>query len=159
MKNKNFFLSSMLIFTAILLDLLGGAEIDIFVPSFPELQKVFNISAFWAEGLLSINFIGSIIGLFLVGNFADKHGSKPTIILGLTIFIIGSIFCIYAPSYPFLLVGRFLQGIGISAPSSLYFVIIADNFEMKKQQFLMGIMNGFISAAVAAAPVRQLYNH
>lgn len=147
----------MLILTAILLDLLGGAEIDIFVPSFPELQKIFNISVFWAEGLLSANFIGSVLALFFIGGLSDKYGYKPVILLGLAIFIIGSIFCLYATSYISLIVGRFLQGIGIAAPSSLYFVIIADNYPIKRQQFIMGMLNGLMNAAVAAAPVLGSY--
>ena len=157
MKNINLFYSSMLILTTILLDLLGGAEIDIFIPSFPELQRVFNISVFWAEGLLSANMIGSVFGLIFVGNLSDRYGYKPVIITGLCIFIIGSIFCLYASSYAYLITGRILQGIGIAAPTSLAFVIIAENYPIKKQQFLMGIMSGFMNAAVAAAPVLGSY--
>jgi MFS transporter, DHA1 family, multidrug resistance protein len=156
-KASGIFYSSMLILTVILLDLLGGAEIDIFVPSFPELQKIFDISVFEAEGLLSANFIGSVFALLFIGSLADKYGYKPIIIGGIAIFIIGSVSCLYATSYTSLITGRFLQGIGIAAPSSLYFVIIADNYPMKKQQFLMGIMNGIMNAAVAAAPVLGSY--
>lgn len=47
---------AMLLASIILMDILGGAEVDLFVPSFPELQSQFSLSLFLVEGLLSINF-------------------------------------------------------------------------------------------------------
>src|SRR5579863_2596202 len=102
--------------TAILImDLLAGMEFDLFVPSFPELQSQFSLSPFLVEALLSVNFVGYCLSLFLVGGLADHYGRKPIILPGLLIFIIGSVFCLWAVSFSFLFVGRFLQGIGIAA--------------------------------------------
>src|SRR5262245_28976607 len=91
----------------ILMDILVGMEFDLFVPSFPQLQYHFNLSPFWVEALLSINFIGYCLGLFFVGGLADRYGRKPILLLGLIIFIVGSISCLWAASYYFLLMGRF----------------------------------------------------
>lgn len=140
-----------------LMDVLSGAEIDLFIPSFPEIKTHFNVSTVWLEALLSANFIGSCISLLFVGNLADKIGRKSIILLGLLIFIIGSSFCTFASNYSLLLIGRFLQGLGISAPAILCFIIIADLYPLKKQQFYMGILNGFINVAIAGAPVIGSY--
>ncbi len=145
------------LFTIILMDLLVGMEFDLFVPSFPELQRDFNLSASWVEALLSFNFIGYAISLFFVGSLADHYGRKPIILIGLVIFIIGSIFCIWAPSFYILLAGRFLQGIGVAAPSILSFLIIADTYPIAKQQYLLAILNGIMNASIAAAPVIGSY--
>ncbi len=147
----------LLLITVILMDILSGAEIDLFIPSFPEIKTHFNVSTVWLEALLSANFIGSCMSLFFIGSLADRHGRKPIILLGLTIFIIGSIFCSFALEFNFLLIGRFLQGIGISAPAVLCFLIIADNYPLKKQQYYMGVLNGLINVAVAGAPVVGSY--
>ena len=133
-----------ILISIILMDLLTGMEFDLFIPSFPELQNQYSLSPSWVEALLSVNFIGYCISLFFVGGLADHFGpSKPIILLGLmTFFIIGSIFCVWAVSYNFILVGRFLQGVGVAAPAILNFLIIADSYPIKKQQFLLGILNG-----------------
>lgn len=146
-----------ILLTIILIDLLTGMEFDLFVPSFPELQHQFSLSPFFLEGLLSVNFVGYAISLFFVGALADHYGRKPIILGGLVIFTIGSIFCLYPPSYEFLLSGRFLQGVGISAPSILSFLIIADLYPLKKQQHLMAVLNGVVNASTAAAPVIGSY--
>ena len=132
----------MIIVTIILMDLLAGMEFDLFVPSFPELQSQFSLSPFWVEALLSVNFVGYCLSLFFVGGLADRYGRKPIILLGLITFIIGSVLCLCAPSIQSS-AGRFLQGVGIAAPAILSFLIIADSYPLKKQQFLMAMLNGY----------------
>ena len=153
-KNYN---RSMILIAIIFMDLLTGMEFDLFVPSFPQLQSHFNLTPFWVEALLSINFIGYCASLFFVGKLADRIGRKPIILFGLTIFIIGSILCLYETDYRFLLIGRLLQGIGIAAPAILSFLIIADIYSIKQQQFLMAMLNGSMNTAVAVAPVLGSY--
>ena len=72
-------------------------------------------------------------------------------------FIAGSICCLYETSYLFLLLGRFLQGVGVAAPAILSFLIIADAYTIKQQQFFMAMLNGLMNAAAGAAPVIGSY--
>lgn len=139
------------------MDFLAGMEFDLFVPSFPELQTHFNLTPFWVEALLSSNFIGYCLSLFIVGDLADRIGRKPMILLGLILFIIGSLLCLWGIAYPLLIIGRFLQGLGIAAPAMLSFLIISDLYPVKKQQFLLSMLNGSMNIAVAAAPVIGSY--
>lgn len=143
--------------TIIFMDLLTGMEFDLFVPSFPELQTHFNLTPFWVEALLSINFIGYCLSLFFVGVLADHYGRKPIIVLGLMIFVVGSSLCLWAVSYPQFLIGRLLQGVGVAAPAILSFLIIADSYPLKRQQFLFAILNGSMNMAAATAPVIGSY--
>ena len=140
------------------MDILSGMEFDHFVPSFPELQNQFNLSDFWVEALLSVNFAGYCLSLFFVGGLADHYGRKPIILLGLMTFIIGTLLCLWASSYQFLLVSRFLQGVGIATPAILSFLIIADAYPLKKQQSLFAILNGLFNFAADAAPVLGSYS-
>lgn len=146
-------MGKMILFTVILMDILTGMEFDLFVPSFPELQEYFQISPFGVELSLSVNFIGYCISLFIAGELADRYGRKPIILIGLLSFILGSVFCLTAYSYQTFLFGRFLQGLGIAAPSILSFLIIADLYTVKKQQFLMAMLNASFNTAAAFAPV------
>ena len=147
----------MLLLTVILMDILTGMEFDLFVPSFPELQNYFHVSPFGVELSLSVNFIGYCISLFIAGELADRYGRKPIILIGLLCFIVGSIFCLTAHAYYIFLGGRFLQGLGIAAPAILSFLIIADLYTIKKQQFLMTMLNASLNTAAAFAPVMGSY--
>ncbi|MBS0271840.1 MAG: MFS transporter [Proteobacteria bacterium] len=147
----------MVLVTIILMDILTGMEFDLFVPSFPELQGHFSLSAFWVEALLSVNFAGYFLSLFFVGGLADHYGRKPIILIGLATFIIGSIACLWSPSYGVMLGGRFFQGAGIAAPAILSFLIIADAYPLKKQQSLFAILNGLFNISAGVAPVLGSY--
>lgn len=137
--------------------ILAGAEVDIFVPSFPQLQEVFDLSPFMVELTLSVNLIAHCVTALFIGNLGDKYGRKPIMILGLIIFIIGSFFCVFAQNYPILILGRLLQGIGIAAPSVLSYVVVADLFSARKMQIISGYINASITIGMAAAPVLGSY--
>lgn len=146
-----------LFLAVMLMDLLVGMEFDLFVPSFPDMQQAFGLSPAQIESLLSINFIGYCGSLFFVGSLADRFGRRPVLLTGLSLFILGSIFCVWAPNFFCILSGRFIQGIGIAAPSILSFLIIADHYPMQKQQRLMALLNASMNAAAGAAPVLGSY--
>lgn len=137
--------------------ILTGIEVDLFVPSFPELQSIFNLTPFMVELTLGVNLIAHCITSFLVGNLGDRYGRKPVILIGLLIFVAGSLLCVFASCYWQLLLGRSLQGIGISAPAVLSYLIIADMYSVEKQQQMMGVLNGTITLAMAFAPVIGSY--
>lgn len=135
------------------MEVLAGAEVDLFIPSFPELQNHFHLSPFMVELTLGANFCAYCLASLIVGQLADRYGRKPLMIWGLLIFIVGSFFCVGAEAYWHLILGRFLQGLGIAAPAVLAFVVIADSYPLEKQQRLMGLLNGAIALAMAFAPV------
>lgn len=147
----------MFIFTLILTMILSGAEVDLFVPSFPELQQVFELSPFMVELTLSVNLAAHCITALITGNLGDKYGRKPVIIVGLIIFILGSILCVFAPNYSTLILGRLLQGVGIAAPSVLSYVVLADLYSTKKLQVLAGYTNASITIGMAVSPVIGSY--
>lgn len=81
-----------LFITVTIMEILAGAEVDLFVPSFPDIQDTFNLSTFMTELLLGVNLIAYCITSLIVGNLGDRYGRKPIIILGLLIFNLGSLF-------------------------------------------------------------------
>jgi MFS family permease len=85
------------------------------------------------------------------GAMSDKIGRKPTLFIGLVIFMIGSIIAGYAENIYVLMLGRFLQGAG--AIGSVVVAMIADLVEEKSRAHAMAIMGGFIAMSFAVAMV------
>jgi DHA1 family bicyclomycin/chloramphenicol resistance-like MFS transporter len=147
----------MVFFTVLIITILGGAEVDLFIPSFPELIRTFNLSPALVQLTLSVNFLSYCVSSLFVGNMGDRYGRRPVILWGLAIFIIGSICCVWAQSFAVLVLGRFLQGIGMAGPAVLGYVVIADITPPEKQPGLLGLLNGVITLAMAFAPVVGSY--
>lgn len=143
--------------TIFFMGLLTGAEVDLFVPSLPQMQEQFSISTFIVELCLSVNLISHCIACFFVGALGDKYGRKPVIEAGLIMFIIGSALPLLFENFTVILLGRALQGAGIAGCAVLAYVIIADTFSTKKFQEILAVLNGSIAFAMAFAPIIGSY--
>ncbi len=142
-----------LLFVLIFIELLCGAEVDLFVPSFPLIQEVYNLTPFKVELLMTVNLVGYAVSCIFVGPMGDKYGRREVILWGLCLFVFGSLFCSFAPTFELILLGRLFQGIGIAGPAVLAFVIVADLYSVEKQQTLLGLFNGLITIGMSTAPV------
>ncbi len=85
------------------------------------------------------------------GMLSDKIGRKPTLLIGLLIFIVGSIICALSSDIYTLIVGRFLQGAG--AIGSVVTAMIADLVKEEQRAHAMAIMGGTIAMSFAAAMI------
>src|SRR5271154_4187660 len=113
--------------TILLIQVLCGMEMDLFIPSFPELQSVFNLSPVLVQMTISVNFVAFCICSLFAGALGDRYNRRIILLMGLLIFVIGSVVCVIAPSFALLILGRALQGIGISAPAILSFPVLLDD--------------------------------
>lgn len=83
------------------------------------------------------------------GTLSDKIGRKPTLLVGLTIFLVGSIVCAYSTDIYTLMIGRFLQGAG--AIGSVVTAMISDLVQEEVRGKAMAIMGASIALSFAAA--------
>lgn len=143
--------------TILILCILGGVETDLFIPSFPELREVFHLSPFMVQLTLSVNFIAYCICSLFAGTLGDRYNTKHLIIISLIVFVIGSLLCVLAVNFYMLIVGRFLQGIGIAAPTTLAYVIVSDKYPIQKQPAMLGILSGITTISMAFAPTVGSY--
>jgi MFS family permease len=71
--------------------------------------------------VFSAFFLGSLIGIVVVGGLIDRGGLVRPLAVGLALFSIGLVIGGLAPSMPVLVAGRFLQGLGAGAiPPTAY---------------------------------------
>jgi len=116
------------------------------------------ISIYAASMTDNLLLVGIIVGgyaltqaLFQVpfGVMSDKIGRKPTLLVGLIIFLIGSLIAAFATDIYTLMLGRFLQGAG--AIGSVITAMISDLVEEEVRGKAMAIMGGTIALSFAIA--------
>jgi len=83
------------------------------------------------------------------GIMSDKIGRKPTILIGLVIFLVGSIICAVSVDIYTLMFGRFLQGAG--AIGAVIPAMISDLVNEESRGKAMALMGGTIALSFAAA--------
>lgn len=147
----------MLFIAVAFIEFLAGMEVDIFIPSYPEMQQQFGLSPAKVQLCLSLNFITYCIGSLYAGALGDRYGLRKIILYGLAVFVVGSVACCFTTDFTSILVGRILEGCGMAAPDCFGQVVIAERYPIEKQASIFGTLNGFINIAVAIAPVIGSY--
>ncbi|MGB6020127.1 MAG: MFS transporter, partial [Sulfurimonadaceae bacterium] len=118
---------------------------------------VLSVYAMSMEGATPL-LVGVIVGgyaltqaLFQVpfGTISDKIGRKPTLFVGLLIFLIGSVISALSTDIYMLMVGRFLQGAG--AIGAVVTAMISDLVPEEVRGKAMAMMGGTIAIAFAVA--------
>lgn len=98
-----------------LLGILGPFNIDMYLPSFPEIAHDFGARASLVQLSLTSCLIGLAVGQIIVGPISDAHGRRKPLLVSLALFAISSLFCALAPNITALVVARFLQGFTAAA--------------------------------------------
>ncbi|WP_028559553.1 MDR family MFS transporter [Paenibacillus pinihumi] len=99
--------------------------------------------------VFSAYMIASVVTTPIFGKLSDMYGRKPFFLLGLGIFLLGSILCGMANGMTELILFRALQGIGGGAIMPLCFAVIFDIFPIEKR----GKMNGLFGAVFGLSSV------
>src|SRR4051794_24601530 len=94
------------------LALLGPFAIHLFFPVIPVVKVDFELSDALAQLTFSIGVFGMAFSTLAYGNFADRYGRRPVLLIGLALFFAGSVISALAGSFASLLAGRLVQSIG-----------------------------------------------
>lgn len=132
--------------------MLAEAEIDIVVPSLPGLMAYYKASAAQAELALSLNLIAHAIAGLWVGDLADRFGKKRILLFGIFTFMLGSVLTVFAANIQILLLGRILQGAGMSAPMVVGFLIAIQGLSKSRQEARMATLNSIANISLAFTP-------
>ncbi|WP_157656597.1 MFS transporter, partial [Campylobacter coli] len=123
---------------------------------------VLPVLSFYALELQGANefLVGLLVGVYALtqmalqmpfGILSDKIGRKKTMLIGLIIFIIGSLICSWADNIYTMLIGRMLQGAG--AIGAVATAMISDFITEENRGKAMAIMGSFIGLSFAASMV------
>ena len=99
--------------------------------------------------LITMIFLGLGFGPLIFGPLSDSVGRKPVVYMGFALFILASFICVNATSLEMMVIGRILQGIGLSAPRTISIAIIRD---MYSGDYMARIMS-FVTVVFILVPV------
>ena len=129
---------------------LMALSIDAMLPALPQIGSDLNVqSANERQLIVSTIFLGVAVGQFFFGPLSDKTGRKPAMYIGYSLYICGSLLSAFAYTFPMMLCGRLLQGIGISAPRAVLLALVRDLYEGR----LMARVMSFIMTVILLIPM------
>jgi MFS transporter, DHA1 family, multidrug resistance protein len=133
-------------------------SIDAMLPALPQIATDLGVADVNDRQLVVIVlFIGLAMAQIAYGPISDTMGRKPAAYIGFTIFIIGSLMCIFAGTFEVMLIGRFLQGVGAAGPRIVSLALVRDLYSGRAMARIMSMVMGiFIIVPVIAPSVGQV---
>ena len=102
-------------------------------------------------------FLGSLLGIVVAGEVADRRGTRLPFVVGLALFTLGLVIGGAAPSMGVLVVGRVLQGLGAGVVPSVAYTTVGRSYPSELRPRLFAVFStawvvpGLLGPAAASA--------
>lgn len=137
------------LFALVAVTALGPLAMQIFVPALPFIQADFEVSAGTAQLALSLSMAAIAVSTLAFGPLSDRYGRRPVLIVGLVVFLLGSLLCALAPSIELLILGRIVQAAGGTSGMVLARAMVRDVYAQERVASILAM----ITIAMVVAPM------
>jgi DHA1 family bicyclomycin/chloramphenicol resistance-like MFS transporter len=107
----------------------GPLAIDFYLPAFPVMARDFATDVEHVQLSLAAYFVGLALGQLAYGPLADRYGRRWPLLIGVTLFTLGSLACSFAPTLDWLIGARFVQALGGCAGMVITRAVVRDSCE------------------------------
>lgn len=131
----------------------GPLSLDMYLPALPVLAGDLHTTTSLAQMSLTACMLGLSLGQLIAGSLSDVRGRRMPLLIGLIIYAISSVLCMFSPSIWVFLGLRFVQGMAGAAGIVISRAIVRDMYEgveLTKFIALLMLVNG---AAPILAPI------
>jgi DHA1 family bicyclomycin/chloramphenicol resistance-like MFS transporter len=131
----------------------GPLSIDMYLPALPDLASDLNATTSVTQLSLTACLLGLALGQLIAGPISDVRGRRLPLIVGIAIYAIVSVLCVYSPSIEMFIILRFIQGLAGAAGIVISRASVRDLYsgvELTKFFALLMLVNG---AAPILAPI------
>ncbi|CAH0345907.1 MDR family MFS transporter [Bacillus sp. CECT 9360] len=108
----------------------------------------FSLYSWVFSGYLLMNAVTVLI----YGKLSDLFGRKPILIIGIIIFLIGSLLCGFAETMNELIIYRFIQGFGAGAIAPIATTIVGDIYEKHERARIQGYLSSVWGISAVLGP-------
>lgn len=135
---------------------LMALAIDLMLPAFDDMRDSFGLAENSNEigQVITVFFLGLAVAQVVWGPLSDRFGRKAILHAGMVIYLIGAVGSALAPSLTWLLISRFVWGIGAAGARVVATAIVRDSFSgVRMAQAMSQIMAVFVLVPVLAPSV------
>ena len=102
--------------------------------------------------LFSIYLLTAAVSTPVFAKFSDIHGRKPVMLVGIALFLLGSILCGFAWNMTTLIIFRGLQGLGAGAIQPTSMTIIGDLYNLAERAKVQGYVASVWAMSAVVGP-------
>ncbi|MGO2354956.1 MAG: multidrug effflux MFS transporter [Marinomonas foliarum] len=137
---------------------LTALSMDAMLPAFPFIAESLAVVDYQkTQWIVSAMILGMVFGEIFFGPLSDAIGRKKSILLGICVYLIGSVVALLASSIEMFLLGRMIQGFGVAGPKIASRALIRDMYKGAAMARIMSfVMMVFILVPMLAPSIGQL---
>lgn len=113
----------------IILAAVGQMTQTMYVPSMAMMAEGFHVSPALLQAVMACYLIPYGLSQFIYGPLSDRFGRKPIILVGLVIYLAGTVVTLMASSFNLFLLGSVIQGAGIGCGGAMARTLTRDCFD------------------------------
>ena len=142
----------MVIYLAALIAL-GPFSIDLYLAALPTIKQYFVTTTSQTQLTLSLFFLGFALAQLFWGPLSDRLGRKPTVFIGLAVYLLSTAACYWAPNISTLMVGRLFQGAGGTCGIVMVMAMVKDLYSDHESTKVFALVFGVMAVAPIIAPM------
>lgn len=124
--------------------------------SAPSIAASFGITVPQALQTGTMFFLGMLIGAFVFGRLADRIGRRPVLFIAIILDAVCGVASAFAPDLQWLLVARFLTGIGVGGTLPVDYAMMAEFLPSDRRGRWLVLLEGFWAIGTVALALLAL---
>ena len=127
-------------------------NMSMFGVALPTIRDTFGIRADEASWLVTAYALPNVVFLPLFGRLSDGLGKRRLFLMGILVFLVGTVLNLLAVDAPLLILGRAIQGMGAAGINPLCIAIISERFPQGERGKALGTWNSVGPLAAIFGP-------
>ncbi|GLK84847.1 Bcr/CflA family efflux MFS transporter [Ancylobacter defluvii] len=132
-------------------------SMHVFVPALPAAAAALSASPSQIQLTVTLYLVGLALGQIVHGPISDRFGRRPVILSGISIYLVGTVGALLAPSLGTLLVARVLQSVGSCAGLVIGRATIRETSSGPGAVAALAVLASAITLSSAVAPLVGSY--
>lgn len=133
--------------------LMGALDISIVGPALPSIERALWMDASRLSWVFSVYVLASLAGIPLMARLSDVFGRRSVYTWSVALFGLGSLMVSITDHYNFLLIGRAIQGFGVSGILPVASAVIGDVYPPEKRGRMLGLIGAVFGIAFIIGPI------
>jgi DHA1 family bicyclomycin/chloramphenicol resistance-like MFS transporter len=126
---------------------------DIYLPALPTMVTGLHTSAALVNLTIVFFFIFYALGTLFWGPLSDKYGRKLILLIGLSIYLLASVLCVFASNVYLLILYRTLQSIGCGSATAVSTALVKDTFQGERRVRILAFVQSVGTTSPIISPV------
>ncbi|MDP6572876.1 MAG: multidrug effflux MFS transporter [Rhodospirillales bacterium] len=132
---------------------LGPLSTDMYLPALPAMSRSLGTGVGPVQLTLSVFLVGFAVSQLVMGPLSDRFGRRPVLLVGLAVYLVATLACVFAPSIEALIAARFFQSLGACTGVVLGRAVVRDVYGRARTARMLAYMSAAMAVAPLVAPI------